>query len=80
MPDEQAPAGAVPPASPPEPSLPLPPMDPNDYMAIQLLQQGMKNVVEAQANKERDFLAYQAAMLAGDNIVYQDLKQKEQVT
>lgn len=58
--------------SPPANSQPVPAMDPNDYLAMQLCQQGMKHITDAKAAKDKDFLAYETAILSGDNIVYME--------
>jgi hypothetical protein len=52
-----------------------PDLDPNDLLAMQICQQGMKQIVDSRANKDRDFLAFQTAILAGDNVVIRNLTQ-----
>lgn len=66
MPDNPTPDSA------PQAQPPAPQMDPNDYLAFQICQQGMKQIADAKANLDRDFLAYQTAILAGDNVVLRE--------
>jgi hypothetical protein len=40
---------------------------------MELCRQGMRQIEEARANKHRDFLAFQTAILAGDNVVVREL-------
>jgi hypothetical protein len=43
-----------------------PPLDPNDILLMEICRQGLRQISECQANKARDFLTFQTAILSGD--------------
>lgn len=61
---------------PTPPAAPTAQIDPNDLLAVQLCQQGMKQLQEHRQEMQKSFLAYELAMLSGENVVHEPAKEE----